>query len=516
MRRPKEPAIALDVARELRALEGRYRRLFEHNLAGVYRTTLGGRILDCNDEFARIFGFASRDEALRSRAQDLYANPADRDALIDELRRAGSFTGRELRFVRRDGSTVWLLKSELLVANEDGEETLEGIIWDVTERHDMELRLVQNERLAALGTLAAGVGHEINNPLAYILANLDYALEELSRPDGRGPTIDLVRALAEAREGAKRVREIVANLRTFSRTDDTGGEATDVPRALDAALKLTANELRHRARVVTDYGPVPRVSAQPSRLGQVFVNLLVNAAHAMREGDAARNELRIATRTDERGRAVVEIRDTGRGMSPEVLRRAFEPFFTTKPVGEGTGLGLSICHGIVTSLGGEIAVASEEGRGTTVTVRLPPSARASARPRPASVVPPSNRPRAAKLRVLVVDDEEAIGRSLARRLRGCEVVATTDGRAALERLVGGEAFDLVLCDVMMPDFGGVDFYEALLRERPSECARVVFMTGGALTARATDLLARTNARCIEKPFDSKVLQEIVARLRPDE
>jgi signal transduction histidine kinase len=180
-------------------------------------------------------------------------------------------------------------------------------------------------------------------------------------------------ALEEALQGADRVRRIVADLKTFSRSGAGSRKRVDVHRVLDSSLTLAEGLVRQRARVVKDYGAPPAVLADETRLGQVFLNLLVNAAQAIPEGHASQHEIRLRTGVDSRGRALVSVSDTGAGIPPEVRPHIFEPFFTTKEVGEGTGLGLSICHGFVQELGGDILVRSTPGQGTTFEVLLPPA-----------------------------------------------------------------------------------------------------------------------------------------------
>ena len=247
------------------------------------------------------------------------------------------------------------------------------------------------DRMASVGTLAAGVAHEINNPLAFILANVEFALAELRGRGGRAT--EVLRALGEARDGGLRVREIVRDLKAFSRAGRGGQRAVDLRRVLQSALGLAQNEIRHRARLEVDVGDIPPVMGSEHRLGQVFLNLLINAAQAIPEGRAAENVVRAITATAPDGRALVEISDTGTGIPPDVLPRIFDPFFTTKPVGVGTGLGLSICHGIVSGLGGEIHVESTLGRGTTFRVLLAAARPARARRTPPRPLPPPPVPR---------------------------------------------------------------------------------------------------------------------------
>jgi signal transduction histidine kinase len=234
-------------------------------------------------------------------------------------------------------------------------------------------RMLNVEKLAAMGTLAAGVAHEINNPLSFVLANLEYLGQELSAlPLDPAERERLAPALADALEGVARVRAIVRDMRLFSGKADEARLAIDVRPVLESSIHLAGNQIRHAARLVKDLREVPRVLASAQRLSQVFVNLLVNAAQAIQRGRSADDEIRVRT-LFERGRVVVEVTDTGEGIPEENLARLFDPFFTTKPVGEGTGLGLSICHGIVSALGGTIEVESKHGTGSTFRVLLPPA-----------------------------------------------------------------------------------------------------------------------------------------------
>jgi CheY-like chemotaxis protein/two-component sensor histidine kinase len=380
-----------------------------------------------------------------------------------------------------------------------------SVVEDLSEKKRLEAQLVLAERMASVGTLAAGVAHEINNPLAFVLSNLEFTIGELTRAGADG---EVVRALEEAHNGADRVRAIVRDLKTFSRADDDAREPVDVRRVLQAAVGVAANELRHRARVAVDPGPVPPVLASEHRLGQVFLNLLINAAHAIPEGHPAEHVVRASTGTAEDGRAVVEISDTGSGIAPEILARIFDPFFTTKPVGVGTGLGLSICHGIVSALGGEIEVRTVVGAGTTFRVLLPPTARCDERGTPAA--PPASPRRG---RVLVVDDEPLVARAMGRVLAAHEVVVCGGARAALAELEReGEAFDVVICDLMMPEMTGMDLHAHLAAIAPALAERIVFVTGGAFTDRAREFLASVPNPQLEKPFDPSALRELVARL----
>ncbi len=380
------------------------------------------------------------------------------------------------------------------------------------QRREAEAQLLVSDRMAAIGTLAAGVAHEINNPLAAVLANLELAEKELEQIATSGSLERLAAArdeLHEALEAAARVREIVRDLKVFSRGEEEQRHPVDVNHVLESSLRIAWNEVRHRAKVVKSYADVPPVLATEGRLGQVFLNIIVNAAQALDERRVGRNELRLSTRL-EQARVLVEIADTGSGIPPEVLKRLFTPFVTTKPTGVGTGLGLSICHRIVTGLGGDIQVDSRPGAGSVFRVWLPSTTQVL-RPleRPAAPA----RPAARKGAILVVDDEPIIARVIQRILAPRHQVAiAAHAQDALARLEAGERFDVILCDLMMPEMTGMDLHEVLAQRAPDQAERMVFMTGGAFTTRALQFLDEVARRRLEKPFDAEQLERAVGEL----
>ena len=431
----------------------------------------------------------------------------------------------ELRGLRPDGSTFDMQLSIVpILATGTARAVAKGhyfYIRDLTDRKRMENQLIFAGRMAAVGTLAAGVAHEINNPLAYIVANIDFARHQmttvasrLSRSSaGGGPAHALDEsgeALTEARQGAERVRNIVRDLRVFARGDEEQSGPVSVRRVLDSSINIAWNEIRHRARLVKDYGDTPMVEGNESRLGQVFLNLLLNAAHAIPEGETERNEIRVTTRTDTRGRAVVEVRDTGMGIPAEIRERIFDPFFTTKPASEGTGLGLWICSGILNALGGEVRVDSEIGRGSTFRVTMPAAVMETSGE---FNVVPTPEPNARGGRLLVIDDEPMILGALRRSLSAdYNVTCVGDGRKALDRLRAGERFDVILCDLMMPEMTGMDLYTEMEALVPDQAARIVFVSGGAFTPRAREFLERVPNARVEKPVDMQNLRLLLRNL----
>jgi nitrogen-specific signal transduction histidine kinase len=383
---------------------------------------------------------------------------------------------------------------------------------DVTQKRQTEAQLIVSDRMASVGTLAAGVAHEINNPLTYVTANLDLAIEEiraLSGGSASGRMKDLEDLLIEAREGNARVTKIVRGLKTFSRIEEERSAVIDLVPVLDLSINMAFNEIRHRARLVKQYGTMPRVIGDDARLGQVFINLLVNAAQSMPEGHMEANEIHVVTSTDALGQAVVEIRDTGPGIAPAILARIFDPFFTTKAVGVGTGLGLAICHNIITGMHGQISVESELGKGTIFRVALP--ATAAPLGLVPSTPPTADLMTAVRGRVLVVDDEPAVGLAVQRVLRDHDVTVVTTAQEALSLVADGALFDIILSDLMMPGMSGMDLYAVLARQSPKMASRVVFVTGGAFTPEANAFLDRIANERMEKPFHFKQLRELVRK-----
>jgi len=433
---------------------------------------------------------------------------------------------REARTVSVDGVLVREGRGERFISDScapilDEGGAVQGAVMvfrDVSERRQLQRQLELSERLATVGTMAAGVAHEVNNPLAYVVGNVTLALDIVRKRRGVADAGDhswleeIESALGDAEVGANRVAKIVGDLKAFTRPEPDSREPAELGEVLDWCLDVTGHELGPRTRVVRRFGPPCRVDAPAARLGQVFVNLLINAAHAFDIGRRETNEVIVATRTDEQGRAVVEIQDNGCGMSPEVLERVFEPFFTTKAVGHGTGLGLSVCHGIVGSLGGTIAFESRRGTGTLVRVTLPVGLMAT-HLESAPVVPEPAVLTGPKGYLMVVDDDPMVRRAIVRLLGGEHTItAPKTSRDALALIVGGLRFDVVLCDLMMPDLSGMDLYGEILRLAPEQARRMVFLSGGAFTARAVEFLSSVPNRQVGKPYQSQELRRLVAQL----
>lgn len=377
---------------------------------------------------------------------------------------------------------------------------------DMTGERELQQRLLLSERMSAIGTLTASIIHEIKNPLTFVWNHLRALRAEL-------PTLSPTAAeLAnEAYEGAERIRAVANEITELSHGGElVQTEVVDLKQVLDRAIRMARPETQHRARIMREYEEGAfHTRGSETRVGQVFLNLIVNAAQAIEPGDLARNSITIRARAVHGDRVCVEIQDTGPGIPAQLLRRVFDPFVTTKPAGRGTGLGLSICRRIVHSLEGTIDITSHPGQGTVVRVVLK---RATSAPARLSAAPPSisatRRAACQSLRVLVVDDEPVIARLIQKALVDHQVTIAHDGRAAVA-LMGEHAFDVILCDLIMPEMTGMDVYRAALQRETPLHERIVFMTGGAFTQRAQDFLQKVPNLRIEKPFELAHLERTI-------
>ena len=503
-----------------RASDAQYRQIVEATSDGIVTIDAQVRIVFVNHQLADMLGYEPR-EMIGASLFD-FTSPAGRSTVADSLRtrRSGARGAFDTTYRHKSGADIPVNVANSPLHDADGRYIGSlKMVRDVTERNRLQSQLMISDRMASVGTLAAGVAHEINNPLAAVIGNLEYIAETVARPPGSEIAtahsdawiIEEIREpLDDARNAAERVRFIVRDLKIFSRSSakEVSGPV-DVNAIMDSSLRMAWNEVRHRARLVKDLAEIPTVDANEARLGQVFLNLVVNAAQAITEGNAERNEILVRTRL-EGERVIVEVSDTGVGIPAEIIARVFDAFFTTKAAGVGTGLGLAICQRIVTDLGGELTVTSEVGKGTTFRVSLPVAGKDEIAD---TVATPQSAPTSSRRgRVLVVDDDALVARTVSRTLaREHDVISVTAAREALERCAAGEKFDLILCDLMMPDMTGMDLHRELVISAPDQADRMIFLTGGAFTAQARAFLSDTPKEHLEKPFDPTNLRAIIQR-----
>ena len=345
--------------------------------------------------------------------------------------------------------------------------------------------------------------------LAVILRKVDDAMRAQSAyADNAGLAnllFDAMTVVQESKEGMARIHRIARDLHSFSRVDDDANSLSDVNSAVDSALTMLRSELRYRATVERSLRATKVVRASAARLGQVFLNLLLNAAHALADLHPRRNRLYVRSR-DEGGSVIIEIEDNGPGIPPEIMPRIFESFFTTKPPDLGTGLGLPISLDIVRRAGGDLSAESEPGRGALFRVRLP-----------AAIGVPQVKTRSVaslkaiqRRRVLAIDDEALLLKAFQRMLSTHHDIETKLGaREALRGFGQDRKFDIVLCDLQMPDMSGVELYTAVKQQWPELAERFIFITGGAFSPEARRFMEDPSITCINKPFQLRELLELI-------
>lgn len=488
--------------------EVRYQDLFSRASDGIVLCAVDGKLLEVNQAFARMHG-CSREQLIGSSLKELDTKGTTLEPARLKRMALGETLTFEVAHQHPDGKELPLEVSVSQVSI-NGRPRLLAFYRDITERKQLHAGLAQNDRLTSMGMLAAGVAHEINNPLSYVLSSVEDLARDLpgvlAEPSKLG---ELVEQASAALEGLGRIRKISRSLATFSRAERSGLERVDVNRALEGAATMAKNEIKFRATLLTDLAPLPQVVASESRLTQVFLNLILNAAQAIDEGHVAQNRITLRTWASD-GEVFAEVSDTGRGISAENLLHIFEPFFTTRRGVGGTGLGLAICKTIMSELGGDLRVESVTGKGTRFVVRL--SSRLQLEEAPV-LPPPAIAPTLRRGRILVVDDELPI-RNMMRRLLGSahEVVVVDSGEAARALLLEDPAFDVVLCDLMMPEMTGMELHAWMVKESPDLARRVIFVSGGAFTPNASIYLQKVPNLKLEKPFDAEELRSAVALL----
>ncbi len=521
---------------ELLASEERFRLVFDATTDGVLLVDAATRKLVLgNKALCELLGYTS-DELTELTIADIHPPEAMREIEEAFARQAeGAHSLGEAVAVKRKDGAIFHADIGGASMMYDGHRVFVAGFRDVTEKRNLQAQLAQADRLSSMGMLAAGVAHEINNPLSYVLFNLETLAETLpDRFDAmrrlRARLDDLVdpailedvvgdsgeklnaaafdhvlARLKDALGGTDRIREIARSLGTFSRVEQDQLVPVNLEHVIDAALNMAYNEVKYRARLVRDLAGTPTVLANEGRLSQVFLNLIINATHAIAEGDVESNEIRVTTWA-EGDEVCAEVRDTGSGIAPEHMDKIFEPFFTTKKVGVGSGLGLAISKSIVEGFHGTIQVSSEVGAGTRFTIRLPAGHEEPAAP---DTPPAATADSGIGGRILIIDDDPSIRFAMSEVLSDYETVLASSGAEAMKILEADQAFDLILCDMMMPDITGMDLHRWLAEGQPRLAEQVIFVTGGAFTPRARDYLSKLDNRIVEKPIGVAALRKIV-------
>ena len=471
-----------------------------------------GLILEANPAAARMLGVASPQKLL-GLSLTQFVVPEDvlsmRERMQSVARGGNPGPPHSYRATRADGERV-LVEIASFASEYGGEPAIIAFGRDVTDRERLQEQLARTERLAALGTLAAGVAHEINNPLAALALNAEVVARAVARATlSEQDRITGAAALAELRTSVERMTAIVRDLTGFSRNSTEPFGAVNVAQVLDRALRVARHATRQRATVRLALTEVPPVYGHAGKLEQALLNLLVNAAQAFPPGrPEASNEIIVRAFSTDATHVCIEVADNGEGIAPSVMSRVFDPFVTTKPAGEGTGLGLFISHNAVRQMEGELTAQSGPG-GTTMRVLL----RAAREQEQVAVEASAGPGKSAQGRLLIVDDEPSMCRSLQSLLRGShEVTTAAGGAAALELISGGQKFDVILCDLMMPGLNGMDLFAELERRKPGQQQMMIFMTGGAFTAEARAFLGACSNPRLQKPFAAEELESTIQQM----
>jgi signal transduction histidine kinase len=472
-----------DLAQQARNL------LFEASPDGIIVLTLDGRVWDINKAAATLLAIPEG-KGPGARLTDIWPGvPSLGDGFADW---------------NRDGRTLEIVAFSVV---EEGIKVGTALVLrDVTESRAAATRAALADRLGQMGIVTTGLAHEINNPLAVVLVGVEHAMQVIEKVPGT----DMARmALTDAHQAAGQLRAVARSLRDFAHLDDEPVRSIVVTEAIERSLTVMGRALTANARIERLFEPVAPVRMPPGRLEQVLVALLRNASQAL-AGRPGPERLILRVLQDP-GEVVIEVEDSGPGMTYDVLERAFEPFFTTRGHGGGTGLGLYVARALVERYGGRLTLDSGPGRGTRARVRIPASTEVPS-PTPPTTAADTPSPALSRRRILIVDDDPRVGKALARLLHEHEVTVVHDGEQAVQAMARLR-YDLVLCDVMMPKMSGIEVYETAVDVDPAIGETFVFITGGTFTPEATAFLDRFPGRVLEKPIAAASLRDAIRRAR---
>jgi len=516
--------------------EHRFKALADCSADAIFITDFdSAKFVEVNAKACALFGYA-REQLCGMTGRQL--QPVEDAAIVDaigrELAEKGSVHRPAVRLQKRSGEHFFGdLRSSVYQA--EGRKLYVTLVRDISAHlsreadleeayralKESEANLVRSSRLAAIGEIAAGIAHEVNNPAASTLTNLELLngdlkklSEQIRKPDRTASSLvaamelfcnEARESVRDSLEGIQRIAFIVKGLRGFARIDGDDVDHLDINEVVQTAANLVRHQIRHVAQLEFDLQAGERFPASRGRLIQVVLNLLLNAAQAIEEGGGS--VILVSTCNTSDG-VRLRVEDDGPGVPPEMARRVFDPFFTTKGADRGTGLGLSVCADIIHRHRGTFRLCAGKLPGACFEATIPLQTGLLPRVSPRSSLPPPGPP----LRILVIDDEVMLIRAYRRLLgRQHDVVAAYGGEEALAVLSCDQSFDLILCDLMMPGTDGVGVYECLQRSYPELLQRVVFSSGGPTSARAQDFLRRPGIVCLDKPISSEALMDFVAQ-----
>jgi PAS domain S-box-containing protein len=498
----------------LRESEERYRTILEEMDESYYEVDLAGNFNFVNDALCRRLG-RSKEEIIGTnyKAYTTKENAGATFKTFNQVYRTGEpVKGVPAIGVTKDGGLYFVERSVFPLRDKDGNTIgFRGISSDVTqrkrseeERKQLELRAQVASRLASVGEMAAGVAHEINNPLTGVVGYAQLLMDRKDIP------LDIKADLEAINDGARRIAGIIQRLLAFSRQTEPQQKLVDINELVDSTLVLRAYHLRvNNIEVITRlYPDLLETVADPGQIQQVLLNLIVNAETEMKLAHG-KGKLTITTRKTN-NTIKIYVKDDGPGIKPEVMNRIFDPFFTTREVGQGTGLGLSLCYGIITEHKGKIYAENKTGKGAAFIVELPVVTEGKP-PKPAEPVVKKSK-KAVKARILVVDDEQVVRDVINRVLTGeGHKVETIDNAAEALKKIESQRYKLILVDIKMPGMNGVELYKRIQKINKSLARRVAFITGDVMGADTEKFLSETKVAYIEKPFNAEQLNREVNR-----
>ena len=520
---------AADDFEQVVALEAEKRQLVDNLPTIVARVDpKTGATTFVNGAIERVLGFDAAEVLGLPGMDALFADPIEWEASAlarDRAARGRESVWQDRRYKHKDGRVLILRENVYPVRDASGAvRAIEVLAYDVTTEVESRKQLMQADRLASLGALAGGIAHEINNPVAFIALTSGQIAKMIGPSRSEADVMRAKQLLLEVSEAAGRIATIVGELKLFTRIPE-GAHVTpvDVNRIVQMAVTLTSAELRRRGRVEVNLGELPLASGEYASLGQAFVNLLLNAAQALDaklDSSMPASFVRISTFVID-GTIVVRVSDTGVGIEPRILPRIFDPFFKMNAAGEGAGLGLAIAYNLVRRVGGDIRVVSKPGEGSTFDVVLPIEPPNDGARGQASAVMRAAAPAlgasgsGSRGRVLIVDDEQALAKALARQLADrWDVDTVSTARDALAEL-SVHHYDVVACDLRMPDQSGPAIYDAVRARSPRQAARFIFTTGGSFSTEDDPIHERARATgrpILEKPFHGASFEALVAEV----
>lgn len=488
-----------------------YQALMDNASCGFFVSDQQGNIIEANKQTEKIFG-ASRNDIVGYNLKKYV--PTDEHEYVDiqlEKMRIEKKIGLNEGHIQQPNGDIISVEFSAVSIDLENETLCLSIVNDVTERNRLRSQMLLNDKLTMVGTMAASIIHEINNPTTWVLSNLSFLKNKINElklvddPHQAALLSQFNETIQDSLLGTEKIKDIVKELKEFARADDPQVKTlTDIHEALNSAINMASPHLKNVAIVEKIYAKnIPKLLLSKTKLQQVFLNLVVNAVQSF-DNNISENIIQIETKKLN-NTIQIEVRDTGKGMPPEVCASIFEPFYTTKPPGIGTGLGLSICYDIIHRNGGEISVESTPKKGTKFTINLPLT-----KQKKSSALNMNGHSK----RILVISDNREILQQTKHILgNNCEITAILGGRNALTSLKEKTfPFDILICDLIMPDVSGSDLYRYIAKNYPENEKRIIFIIDNTCSKITDTFLTSISNVCIKKPMTRTKLLKCINKI----